>query len=95
MITRIVKLTFAEKHVQDFINVFDESAHLIRGFDGCQSMILLRDKTNSNVFFTYSIWEDESDLGMYRKSELFGKVWGTIKPYFIAKPEAWSCDVVG
>jgi len=95
MITRIVKLTFAEQHVQDFLQVFDDSAHLIRGFSGCQSMILLRDKTNSNVFFTYSIWEDESDLEMYRKSELFGKVWGTVKQYFAARPEAWSCDVVG
>jgi quinol monooxygenase YgiN len=95
MITRIVKLTFAEKYVQNFLQVFDDSAHLIRGFSGCKSMILLRDITNNNVFFTYSIWEDENDLEKYRKSELFGKVWGAVKPYFSDRPEAWSCDIFG
>jgi quinol monooxygenase YgiN len=92
MITRIVKLTFDAQHVQDFLNVFDENAYKIRAFEGCQSMILLRDKTNRNVFFTYSIWNDETDLEHYRKSELFAKVWGTVKPFFGAKPEAWSCN---
>lgn len=94
MMTRIVKLTFAEKHIHDFLKVFDENAHLIRGFSGCKSMILLREKENGNVFFTYSIWDEENDLELYRKSELFGKVWGKVKPYFSARPEAWSCHKI-
>ena len=92
MITRIVKLTFAENKVQNFLAVFNENAHHIRSFKGCQSMTLLRDKQNTNLFFTYSIWQSENDLEQYRKSELFGKVWGTVKLYFSAKAEAWTCD---
>ena len=91
--TRIVKLTFAPNHVQDFLNVFDENAEYIRGFKGCDSMILLRDKQNSNIFFTYSIWQSEDNLEEYRKSELFARVWGTVKLFFSAKPEAWSCEL--
>jgi len=42
------------------------------------------------VFFTYSYWNDESDLENYRKSELFKNIWSATKKNFSAKPEAWS-----
>ena len=55
-------------------------------------MELYQDKTNPNVFFTYSYWDNESDLENYRNSDLFKGVWAKTKPLFNAKPEAWSVD---
>ena len=92
MIIRIVKMTFIEEKVADFQLLFDEHKSLIRAFEGVQKLELLRDKTNPNIFFTYSIWEDESQLLNYRKSALFKKVWGQTKVLFKEKAEAWSVD---
>ncbi len=94
MITRIVKMTFREENANDFLTVFDSNAELIRNFKGCEGVTLLRDKTNINIFFTYSHWLSESDLELYRNSELFENVWGKVKQYFIARPEAWSCEAI-
>ena len=77
---RIVKLTFKEELVPDFLSSFEESKDKIRAFEGCISMILLRDKQRSNVFFTYSEWEEEENLENYRRSELFKGVWSKVKP---------------
>jgi len=46
------------------------------------------------VFFTYSYWKTEEDLENFRKSDLFKNVWSKTKPFFNAKPEAWSVDKV-
>jgi hypothetical protein len=39
---------------------------------------------------TYSAWENEEALENYRVSPLFQSIWPTIKPWFSARPEAWS-----
>lgn len=93
MITRIVKMTFRPDAVADFVTVFNNSKHLIRGFEGCQYLELLREKAEGNVFFTYSRWDDESCLENYRHSELFATTWANTKIHFAAKPEAWTVDV--
>ena len=80
--------------VDEFLGNFDANKALIRAFDGVQHLALLRDKTHSNVFFTYSIWESESHLENYRNSDLFKGVWTKTKPLFEAKPEAWSVDKI-
>lgn len=94
MITRIVKMTFNEDETKKFLAVFHKHSNQIRNFNGCEGLILLRDINNSNIFFTYSHWLAESDLENYRNSELFANVWETVKKYFSAKPEAWSCETL-
>lgn len=94
MFVRIVKLSFIEAHIDTFLANFETVKDKIRAFDGNQLLELYRDKHNSNVFFTYSYWNDESDLEKYRNSELFKSVWAKTKPLFNAKPEAWSVDKV-
>jgi hypothetical protein len=47
-----------------------------------------------NIFFTYSIWDAETDLNNYRDSAFFGVFWKTVKPWFAAKAEVWSFDVL-
>ncbi len=92
MIIRIVKMTFQEDKVSEFLSVFNESKELIRNMPGCSHLELLNDINSPNVFFTYSYWNSEHDLNAYRDSELFSKVWSNTKILFEAKPEAWSVE---
>ncbi len=92
MFVRIVKMSFSEEHIDDFLNNFEENKNKIRAFKGCNLLELYRDKVNSNIFFTYSYWESENDLEHYRQSDLFKSVWLQTKALFNSKPEAWSLD---
>ena len=58
--------------------------------DGCKHVELMQDINNPTIFFTFSIWENPSDLEAYRQSELFKGVWAKTKVLFGDKPEAWS-----
>ncbi|MBK9017107.1 MAG: antibiotic biosynthesis monooxygenase [Saprospiraceae bacterium] len=95
MVKRIVKLTFQEEFVPDFMVIFEESKDKIRAFDGNLHLELLRDLAQPNVLFTLSFWEDESALEGYRQSELFKATWAKTKALFAEKPDAWTVEVVG
>lgn len=95
MIKRIVKLTFQEVLVPDFLVIFEESKDKIRAFDGNLHLELLRDIAQPNVLFTLSFWEDEAALEHYRQSDLFQKTWARTKLLFADKPAAWTTEVVG
>jgi heme-degrading monooxygenase HmoA len=92
MIIRIVKMSFNEADVPQFLTLFEEIKHNIRGFNGCNFLELYRDLHNTNVFFTYSYWDTEDDLNTYRHSDLFKGIWSQTKPLFNAKTEAWSVN---
>ncbi|MBN9295176.1 MAG: antibiotic biosynthesis monooxygenase [Flavobacteriia bacterium] len=92
MITRIVKLHFQEDRIQDFLDFFETVKYKVAAFPNCHGMKLLQDIHQPNIVFTYSLWESEDDLNIYRDSELFSNVWPTIKPWFATKAEAWSVN---
>lgn len=92
MFVRIVKMTFQEEKVSEFLQNFNSVKDKIRNVNGCRLLELYRDKDNPSVFFTYSYWEREQDLENYRLSELFTGVWAVTKPLFAQKAEAWSVD---
>ena len=94
-IQRIVKMTFELDKRDDFQRFFTDIKEQITAQPGCESVKLLRDQEDSGVFFTYSVWKDQAAIDAYRQTELFGKVWPTVKAWFAAKPEAWSTDLVG
>ena len=89
---RIVKMTFNPARVDEFLANFEKVQNHIRAFEGVKHLELLRDQTNPNVFFTYSVWRNEIYLEKYRHSDLFKSVWAVTKPMFIEKAEAWSVD---
>ena len=62
MFTRIVKMEFQENKVAQFLTNFETAKHKIRTFKGCMHLELWRDKNQPTIFFTYSKWEEESDL---------------------------------
>ncbi len=90
MLTRIVKMTFAEEQVPEFLKLFDANKYLIASFPGCKLLELHRDANNPCIFFTYSKWDSEKSLNQYRSSELFERVWAKTKVLFNDRPEAWS-----
>lgn len=90
MIIRIVKLQFQEDKIDTFLTFFEGIKHLVNGFPGCEGMKLLQVIEHPTTVMTYSHWQSPDDLENYRTSETFGQIWPTIKPWFAAKPEAWS-----
>jgi quinol monooxygenase YgiN len=87
-------MTFRPEEVDFFLSNFGERKELIRNFEGCTDLKLMRDINQPNIFFTYSKWENEQALELYRKSELFISTWGIVKLLFSAKPEAWSVEIL-
>ncbi len=94
MIVRIVKMTFREEVVPDFLENFHKHKSQIRAFPGCERLLLLNDVNDPRVYFTYSWWQGEENLEEYRHSDLFKGVWAFTKTLFDAKPEAWSTQEI-
>lgn len=94
MITRIVKMTFEEEKVPDFLKLFEEVKFKIRNFEGCEFLELLQDQHTTNVIFTHSKWESEDALNAYRHSAMFKATWTRTKALFDDRPEAWSTHVI-
>ena len=90
MIVRIVKLLIEEEKKEKFSKFFHDNRLSIEQFNGCLKVELLEETEGSNVFFTYSHWEDNKSLEKYRNSAFFKEVWKNTKLYFCGKPEAWS-----
>lgn len=88
-------MTFKSEEIDSFLAIFEKQKTFIASFEGCTHLELLRDKNNPNIFFTYSYWQDESYLELYRKSDFFRNIWSTVKLKFDAKPEAWSLEKKG
>ena len=70
MLKRIVKLSIQSKKKKQFIELFEENQHLISSFDGCIRVELVQDINANNIFFTYSLWENEWD-GSYNCCDEF------------------------
>ena len=94
MFVRIVKMSFQPEKIEEFLNNFNSKKEFIRNSPGCRLLELYRDKTNPNIFFTYSYWDTEQDLENYRNSDLFKGVWAQTKVLFNDRPFAWSVDKV-
>lgn len=94
MITRVVRLTFAPKNTDTFIEIMLQHHQLIRSFKGCYDLNSYQDLKDPNVFFTISIWQGETALNDYRHSEFFKTLWGKLKPLFAEKALAHSMSVM-
>lgn len=94
MFVRIVKMSFQENKISDFLDNFEVVKEKIRNVPGNRLLELYRDKSDPCIYFTYSYWEIEQDLENYRSSELFLDIWTDTKKLFNNKPEAWSLDKV-
>lgn len=83
-------MSFRPDAAETFLQLFEANWQLIKAFEGCSHVELLRDENEPNVFFTYSHWQSEAHLNAYRDSPLFARVWGATKLLFNARPQAWT-----
>jgi len=90
MIIRIVRMHFTEAGIDEFLEIFNRNKEAIRNFPGCSHLQLLKDHDDPNCYTTLSHWDDTSCLDNYRKSELFGGVWGRVKTLFAERSQAFS-----
>ena len=90
MIIRIVRMHFTEAGVEEFLDIFNRNKVAIRNFPGCSHLQLLKDAEDETVYTTLSHWDKEESLEAYRKSELFGAVWGRVKTLFAERTVAFS-----
>lgn len=93
MIKRIVKLTFRTEEISVFEKIFEESKNKIKACEGCHHVELLQVKETPNIFFTFSIWENENALDAYRHSVFFANTWTKTKALFSDKPAAWTVEL--
>ncbi|MBS1554018.1 MAG: putative quinol monooxygenase [Bacteroidota bacterium] len=92
MLIRIVRMHFTEAGVEEFLEIFNAHKTAIRNFPGCSHLQLLKDAEDPNCYTTLSHWDKPESLEAYRKSELFGKVWGRVKTLFSERTQAFSLD---
>lgn len=90
MIIRIVRMHFSEAGVEEFLEIFNANRSAIRNFPGCTNLELLKDLEGNDVYTTLSHWTDQESLERYRKSELFGSVWGRVKTLFVERTQAFT-----
>lgn len=90
MIIRIVRMHFTEAGVDEFLEIFNANKEAIRNFEGCTHLELLKDAEDETIYTTLSHWRDPACLESYRKSALFGSVWGRVKSLFAERTQAFS-----
>ncbi len=77
------------------MNIFDVVKNEIRTQRGCMGLELLRTTNKEETcVWTISFWESIDDLETYRASPLFQKTWAEIKPFFVAKAQAWTLESI-
>lgn len=62
----------------------------VRNMDGCSHLHILVDIHQPTHITTYSHWQSEDHLNIYRHSQVFKTFWAAIKPLFATPARAWS-----
>jgi quinol monooxygenase YgiN len=89
-LVRIVRLHFLPEKRKDFQNIFEYGRNVVLSSEGCESLELLCDQDNPNVYYTISKWKSEKHLNTYRASEEFRNYWPEIKSCLKEKAEVWN-----
>jgi heme-degrading monooxygenase HmoA len=89
-VVRIVRMTFQDEKVPDFLELFELVKNDIKSFKGCKYLELLKDTASANVYTSYSVWDTHESLENYRSSDLFHKIWKKTRSYFITPATAHS-----
>jgi len=83
-------MEFQKDKIEEFQQFFNNRRDRIAAFDGCLSVKLMQDASQTNIFYTLSIWKSEQHLENYRESEFFEETWIETKKLFAGKPLAYS-----
>ena len=87
-------MTIRTEEIDRFVQLFEVHREAISSMPGCLGLKLHNQTEPTGVFFTYSIWQSESDLERYRKSPLFQSIWPQVKALFHCPAEAWTVNEI-
>ena len=85
-------MEFKPEAVDPFKILFDQIKSKVASYKGCQQLSLLQVINDSNIIFTYSVWDDEEALERYRSSETFTHIWAETQKGFSKRAEAWTMN---
>jgi quinol monooxygenase YgiN len=94
MITRIIKFKIDPVNTDDFKQFIALIRKDFSSIKGCKNIEILNDKEDKDVYFMYTIWETESMLNKYRKSELNKTLWTNLNQWSVKEPQAWTVENV-
>ncbi len=83
---------FTQAGIEEFLEIFNQHKVAIRNFPGCSHLQLLKDPEDPFCYTTLSHWDQLQSLENYRKSELFGSVWGRVKTLFSERTQAYTLE---
>jgi len=92
MVKRIVRMHFYPEQTGMFEKIFDASKDKIMASKGCIGLELYTDLSQPEIYYTWSTWQTEEDLQLYRNSELFKNTWKKTKILFKEKAVAWTLN---
>lgn len=89
-LVRIVRLSFREEHLDDFLQFYAQVQPQIAAFEGCMEVQAFRDNEQHTVIYTMSRWTNAAYLENYRQSDFFRDTWAQVSRWFEEKPQAFS-----
>lgn len=91
MITRIIKLS-TKVSPDDFMDYMNSIIPEYKAQEGCHQVEILRGKINDNIFFIYTIWQNNRLLNKFRKSEFNQEFWSNLQKMSENRPQVWSVE---
>lgn len=85
---------FKPEFESEFLALFQSRSTLIRQFEGCRDLYLVKNTEASCAYTTISIWQSEVHLENYRQSLLFQETWALTKVGFAQRPVAVSYPII-
>lgn len=94
MILRVVKMKVDERKLEAYRLFMDNLHEEKLRMPGCLHFDFFNEKKNSNIFYSYTIWENVKFLKEYKKSDLFKEVIQTLRSLCSEEPQAWTIENV-
>ncbi len=89
---RVVLLKFHSDQVKDALDKLNSIAPKVRAQRGCKFLEISQGFHDKSEIITYSYWESQNDLNVYRQSDFFRAFWKDIRVNFQEPARAWSVE---
>ena len=95
MIRRLVRLEFTPGGADKFLTeILPHQKHFTRNFKGCTHLEVWRAIYEPDIVYSFSIWNSEEVLNLYRNSDKFKSFWSKAKTLFSQPAQAVSLQQV-
>ncbi|MCH7755910.1 antibiotic biosynthesis monooxygenase [candidate division KSB1 bacterium] len=88
MYMRVLHLTIDPLKSRAFEAFYDKNiVPALQKVHGCLSITLVRSAQHNDEFLSVTLWDEQEDAEAFNQSELFQKLLGDVKPYFLDSSE--------